>query len=99
MTKPPASQAQVGDVIKIPGHGDDLWVVEEAKMTGGGIAMFNDPYPDAWHVTARRLLASKQYSPYTPDITFTQNTNCYNNCIEGVVIVGKMYRTFTWEKP
>ena len=81
--------AQVGDVVKIPGK-RGLWVVEQARMTGGGTAMFNDYYPDAWHVWARKLNKNKEYNPKATGIEFTQNTNCYNTVIDGVEKIGKM---------
>lgn len=86
--------AEVGDVIKIPGKRGEF-VVEEARMTGGGQA-HNDIYPDAWHVWARKLtgtvyqLTKVQYNPKATLIKFTQHTNCYNTVIDGVEQIGKM---------
>lgn len=86
--------AEVGDVITIPGKRGEF-VVEEARMTGGGQA-HNDIYPDAWHVKARKLigvvrkLAGVKYNPKATLIKFTQHTTCYNNVIEGVEQIGKM---------
>ena len=90
--------AEVGDVITIPGKRGHF-VVEEARMTGGGTAMFNDEYPDAWHVKARALRkkwndakdgSSFQYNPKARLVEFTQHTNCYNTVIDGVEQVGQM---------
>ncbi len=88
--------AEVGDVIKIPRR-TGTFVVEEAKMTGGGRAHANDVYPDSWHVEARKLTNTK-YNPKAKLIEFTQHTNCYNDVIEGVKQVGRMKKTvdFVW---
>jgi len=98
--------AEVGDVIKIP-HRRGTFVVEEAKMTGGGSAQGGDVYPDAWHVKARKL-TNTQYNPktngfglYNPKaklIEFAQHTNCYNTVIDGVLKVGQMKKVvdFQW---
>jgi len=80
-----------GDVVTIPKH-SGKWLVERTEYTGGGMAMFHDEYPDAWHVTARKLHKNGKYDPKGRKITFTQDTNSYNNCIDGVVTVGKMTR-------
>jgi hypothetical protein len=93
--------AEQGDIIKIPGH-SGLWVVEEARMTGGGRA-HNDYYPDAWHVTARKLnyVAPSSdgpvYDPNNQTITFTQHTLAFNNVIEGVQPKGRMRMTYVFE--
>lgn len=81
--------AQIGDVIEFPKR-EGKWVVEKAEMTGGGYAMFNDYYPDAWHVTARRLNDDGSYNPKRRTVRFTQNTVCYNTVIKGVKKVGKL---------
>ncbi len=89
--------AEVGDVITIPGKRGQF-VVEEAEMTGGGMA-HNDVYPDAWHVKARSLRkkrsdskdgSSVQYNPKARLVEFTQHTNSYNTVIDGVEQVGQM---------
>ncbi len=86
--------AEVGDVIKIPGKRGEF-VVEEARMTGGGRAQI-DVYPDAWHVKARKLtgavrdLTGVKYNPKATLIEFTQHTNSYNDVINGVEQIGKM---------
>ena len=98
--------AKVGDVITIPGK-RGAFVVEEARMSGGGTAQGGDVYPDAWHVKARALRIKRsgskdtsrfQYNPKAKLIEFTQHTNCYNNVIEGVVQVGQMKKVvdFRW---
>lgn len=87
--------AEVGDVIKIPGKRGEF-VVEEARMTGGGSAQAGDVYPDAWQVKARKLtgsvyqLTKVKYNPKATLIEFTQHTNCYNTVIDGVEQIGKM---------
>jgi hypothetical protein len=85
-------KSEIGDVITIPGK-SGKWVVEDAKMTGGGYC-HNDYYPDAWHVTARRLNEDGTYNPNGDSVGFTQDTNCYSNVIIGVEKVGKMKRIF-----
>ena len=86
--------AEVGDVITIPGKRGEF-VVEEARMTGGGQA-HNDIYPDAWHVKARKLtgsiyqLTKVQYNPKATLVEFTQHTNSYNTVIDGVEQIGEM---------
>ena len=90
--------AEVGDVITIPGKRGQF-VVEEARMTGGGYAQANDYYSDAWHVKARLLRkkrsdatdgSSFQYNPNARLVEFTQHTNSYNDVIDGVKQVGQM---------
>lgn len=85
--------AKEGDVITIP-RKKGKWVVEKAEMSGGGTAMFNDRYPDAWHVSARRLNDNDTYNPDRRLFNFTQHTNCYNSVIDGVEKVGKMKKTY-----
>lgn len=85
--------ARVGDVIAIPNR-EGLYVVERAAMEGGGTAMFNDVYPDALHVTARKLGPRGGYIKNGRTLTFTMDTNCYNTVIEGIVIHGKMSPRF-----
>ncbi len=86
--------AEVGDVIKIPGKRGEF-VVEEARMTGGGRA-HNDTYPDAWHVKARKLtgaicqLTGVKYNPKATLVEFTQHTTSYNTVQNGVEQIGKM---------
>lgn len=85
--------AKEGDVIEIP-RKDGKWIVERAEMSGGGVAMFNDTYPDAWHVWARKLHDDGTYNPDRRLFKFTQNTNCYNSVIDGVEKVGQMKKTY-----
>ena len=88
--------AKVGDMIKLPKKNDpkgSTWVVINAEMTGGGTGHGpHDIYPDAWHVSAMRVSENGGVLVGRPR-TFTQNTNCYNDCIDGVELVGK------WKKP
>ncbi len=97
--------AEIGDVITIPGKRGQF-VVEEARMTGGGTAQGSDVFPDAWHVRARSLRkewtdaidgSSFHYNPHGRTIEFTQHTNCYNDVINGVEQVGKMKKTVNFE--
>lgn len=46
---------KVGDVITDPKLGRGEWVVIATVMAGGGIAMFNDRYPDGHRLTLRKL--------------------------------------------
>ena len=87
--------AEVGDVIKIPGKRGEF-VVEEARMTGGGTAQAGDIYPDAWHVYARKL-DNDVYKPATKLVEFTQHTNCYNTVVDGVKQVGQMKKIVDFE--
>ncbi len=96
---------EVGDVITIPGKRGQF-VVEEAKMTGGGMA-HNDVYPDAWHVKARLLRkkrvdskdgSSLQYNPKAQLVKFTQHTKSYNNVIDGVKKVSAMVKIVDFQE-
>jgi hypothetical protein len=79
-------KSKVGDVIEIPGK-KGFWIVEKTEMTGGGTGHGpHDIYPDAWHVTARRLEGNEAVGK---PFVFTQDTNCFNTCIEGVKTVEK----------
>lgn len=97
--------AEVGDVITIPGKRGQF-VVEEARMTGGGTAQGSDVYPDAWHVEARSLSTERtdaitgsscHYDLKARPIKFTQHTNCYTTVIDGVLKVGQMKKFVTFE--
>jgi hypothetical protein len=68
-------------------------VVEEAKMAGGGSAMFNDHYDDGWYVQARRLDDKGEYNPEGELIRFYQS-GCFTNKAEEVELVGNMRRVF-----
>ena len=46
------------------------FVVEEARMSGGGMAQSLDEYPDGWLVTARRLKTDGTYDPLGEVINF-----------------------------
>lgn len=86
--------AKEGDVIQIPGKTGEFLVID-AEFTGGGTGHGPyDVYPDAWHVTAKKVYDGK---PVGRSVKFTQNTNNYSDCIDGVVKVGKMKKPVTWE--
>jgi len=86
-----------GDIIIIPGKRGSF-LVESAKMSGGGYGHGpGDIYPDAWTVRARRLYGSGGFNPRSKIFEFTQDTNCYNNCIDNVKIIGKMEEVITWK--
>lgn len=88
--------AKVGDVIVIPNH-KGLFVVERAVYEGGsrgGGMSGHDDYPDALHITARKLGDRGGYQKNGRTLKFTMDTNCYSDVIEGIVIHGKMERRF-----
>jgi hypothetical protein len=70
-----------------PSRGKAQFVVEKADMQGGGRAMFNDYYPDGWHVTARRLNDDRSYNPKGEIIQFYQS-GCFTTNIGEVELVG-----------
>lgn len=76
-----------------PSRGNALFVVEEARMEGGGTAMFNDYYPDGWHVKARRLDSNRDYEPNGELIRFYQS-GCFTTNIGDVELVEKMRMAF-----
>lgn len=78
---------QVNDVIVSKTLGTGHWLVTSTKMTGGGVAMFYDHYPDAWHVTVQKLDPT-ELMPKGKAKTFTMDTNCYNDVLEDGIKVG-----------
>ena len=90
--------ATTGDVIMLPNK-NGLYIVENAEYTGGSGSFFGtDYYPDAWHVYARRLADNGEYNPKAKLITFTQDTHCYNNCIDNVKRIEKRKKIVSWVK-
>ncbi|KKU33359.1 hypothetical protein A3K29_05560 [Candidatus Collierbacteria bacterium RIFOXYB2_FULL_46_14] len=79
-------------------RGTARFVIERAEMeggsTGGGMSGHDD-YPDALHVTARRLFQNGDYNPEGELIKFTYDTNCYINSIDHVTVHGQMKLIFT----
>jgi hypothetical protein len=76
-------------------RGKALFVVEEAKMDGGGSTGYpGDFYPDGWHVTARRLSDDRKYNPDGELISFYQS-GCFNCMVEEVEVIGRMKKSFT----
>lgn len=72
------------------------FVVEEAKMDGGGTGHGpHDVYPDGWHVVARLLNADGTYNPGGPKISFYM-TGCFIGMVkpEEIDIVARMGRRF-----
>lgn len=69
-------KAKVGDVLRsrrFTGKEKHLWVVEDARMGGGGTGHGpHDIYPDGWQVTVRRLKRGK-YDPKGDTIRFYQS--------------------------
>lgn len=92
------TKCEKGDVIFLPytelDHGRvkisrGIYLVEEARMGGGGTAMFNDYYPDGWQVTARKFNGG-DYNPNGEVITFYQS-GAFNTRIDTPIQVwGKM---------
>jgi len=83
-------KARVGDVILLGGH---EYVVEDARMTGGGTGHgAHDVYPDGWQVRARRL-DNGNYDPKGRLRTFYMS-GCFNGMIREVEVVRKLTKTF-----
>ncbi len=72
------------------------YVVIEARYQGGGSEP-NDPipYPDGWHVVAKRLSDGRVWNPDGEEIQFYMN-GCFMNMIppRSVKIVGQMRLAF-----
>lgn len=68
------------------------YVVEDAKMDGGGGRNGRGPgdiYPDGWEVTARKLRPDGTYNPKGEVIRFYQSGS-FTCMIETVQLVGKL---------
>lgn len=66
------------------------YVVEDARMTGGGSGMGDhDIFPDGHHITARRLRPDGTYDPQAEVVHFYQSGS-FNCMIVDPKIVGKM---------
>lgn len=62
-------------------------------MEGGGVAMFNDPYPDGWNIDAKRL-SDKRYDPKGKVIHFYQS-GCFDTTVDKEIkVLRKMQMTF-----
>ncbi len=71
------------------------FIVEEAKMAGGGTGHGpHDVYPDGWQITARQLFKNGNYNPKGAQILFYQS-GAFNCMATDVPTVGKMQRTAT----
>lgn len=88
------------DVIDLgaydPSRGTARFVVENARMQGGGFGHGpHDIYPDGWHVKARRLTEDGTYDPNGELIHFYM-TGAFTCLIEAedVRIVGRMQQQF-----
>lgn len=71
------------------------YVVEEARMDGGGTGHgSHDFYPDGWRVTSRQL-DGDTYNPANPTISFYM-TGCFTHLVlpEDIQIVARMTRKF-----
>ncbi len=74
------------------------YIVEEARMAGGGYGHGpHDYYPDGWQVTARRLALDCTYNPRAKTIRFYQS-GCFIDTIKQVPVIGKMRKTFLPEE-
>ena len=65
----------------------------EGGSTGGGMNGHDD-YPDALHVTARRLLPNGEYDPKGELIKFIYQTICYSPSVNHVTVHGQMKLAF-----
>ena len=76
-------------------RGKAEFVVEEARMEGGGHAGHSpgDIYPPGWRITARRLNNNGTYNPDGEIIKFYM-TGCFTCMVEQVEIVRKMKNFF-----
>lgn len=87
-------KSQIGDVIEIPGK-EGIWIVEQARMDGGGTGMgAHDVFPDVWTVTARQLDGTL---PYGEPFEFSQESG-YRNEIKDVKTLEKR-RVVIWVRP
>ena len=75
-----------------PSRAEAKFVIEKAKMQGGGAAHGpGDFYPDGWHVQARRLSDSGTYDPNGEVISFFMSGSFTNKIeLKDVRVVGKM---------
>jgi TnpA family transposase len=72
------------------------FVVEEAKLQGGGTAHGpGDIYPNGWYVRARRLNKDKSYNPKGEVICFYMS-GCFTCIVElkDLQVIGKMRMKF-----
>ncbi len=69
------------------------YVVIRTSMEGGGTVMFNDHYPDGWHITARKLNKDSTYCPDGILINFYQSGS-FSIVHESVETLRKMELTF-----
>ncbi len=71
------------------------YVVTETRMEGGGTAMFNDYYPNGWHVKAKKLDANGTYNDTAEEISFYQS-GAFTAMIETKEVIRKMKRKVTF---
>lgn len=73
------------------------YVVVHAKSEGGGGSM-HDPYPDGWHIIARKLKRDGTYSEKGVTVEFYQS-GCFTCEIlpKNISLVAKMKRIETFE--
>jgi hypothetical protein len=75
-------------------RGNSSFVVEEAKLDGGGTGHGPyDIYPDGWHILARKLGKDETYDPKGQLIQFYQDGS-FDCVISEIEVVGKMKRMF-----
>ncbi len=75
-------------------RGSAKFVVEEARMEGGSDSP-RDPWPDGWHITARRLSPEGKYDSSGEIIDFYMS-GCFNCMVDAkdIKVVGKMKMRF-----
>lgn len=66
-----------------PSRGEAEFVVLEARLGGGGTAMFNDHYADGWCLLARRLNDDGSWNPEGELVKFSQ-TGCFSTTVKSV---------------
>lgn len=78
-----------------PSRASAKFVVESAKMDGGGGGQGGETYPDGWYVQARRLNEDGTYNPNGEAIRFymTGGFTCFVEPAQ-VQIVGEMQMRF-----
>jgi hypothetical protein len=94
-TRDDETRLDVGDVFRL-GAGTVYYVVEYARMEGGGTAHGpHDIYPDGWHIKARALKAGNKYDPKGREIEFYQS-GCFSHMRTNIKPLGKLKRAVTF---
>lgn len=78
-------------------RGRAYFIVEEARLSGGGDDGRGCNYPDGWHITARRLTPGSSYDPEGEVIQFYMTGDfCCKVMLSDVRIAGKMKKHYVW---